>query len=461
MTFPPDFHWGVATSAYQVEGARTEAGRGPTDWDEFVSRPGTINRGDTADIASDHYHRFKEDFDLLSDLGVDTYRFSISWTRILPEGVGTINKEGLAFYNELINDLVQRGITPFITLNHMELPLPLAQKGGWLNRATIDAFVHYASVVHEAFQDRVRLWSTLNEVSLTTWAGYGMEVFPPALNDKRLVLPAMHHQMVAHARTVAKLRKNQPDGTFGIVGSYWPVWTTQPGQEHQAAADKLDLLFNKSCVDVLVDGVYPPELLEWHKRTGGEEFMHEGDLDGAAGSIDFFGLNYYTPMYVSAAGEGEPDGGPGMPSGLGVRQEEPTDKAKTAFGWPIVPEGLSAVLRTFHERYHIPVWITENGGAFDDYVAPNGVVNDQDRIDYFEGHLRAISEAISEGVNIPGYIAWSLVDNFEWAEGYSKRFGLVYVDYSTQKRTPKNSFNWYREYIAKDRQASALDPLLA
>lgn len=449
MSFPTEFHWGVATSAYQVEGATAEGGRGRTDWDEFIDRPGTINRGDTAEIAADHYHRYAEDFDLLTELGVDTYRLSISWTRILPDGTGAVNQEGLQFYSTLIDELLARGITPFITLAHMELPLPLAENGGWLNRATADAFIEYATVVHEAFKDRVHHWTTLNEVSLTTWAGYGMTVFPPALDDKRLVLPAIHNQMIAHSHAVAKLRAAQPDGTFGIVGSYWPIWTLEEGADHQAAADKIDLLYNRSCVDVLVTGAYPAELLAWHEEIGGEDFIQEGDLVHAAGSMDFFGLNYYNPMYVAADPAGR--GGPGMPTGIGIRQTEPDDVPRSAFGWPIVPEGFREVLNTIHDRYGIPVWITENGGAFDDYTAPGGAINDEDRISYLDTHLTAIEGAIEDGVTVLGYFAWSLIDNFEWAQGYSKRFGLVYVDFATQQRTPKASFGWYRSKVAAAR----------
>jgi beta-glucosidase len=446
MSFSPDFRWGIATSAYQVEGATTEGGRGPTDWDDFALRPGSIRGGDTADIAADHYHRSEEDFDLLADLGVDTYRLSIAWTRIMPAGIGSVNQEGLNFYSRLIDSLVERGITPFVTLNHMELPLPLSQQGGWTNRQTIDAFVEYATVVHEALFDRVRHWSTLNEVSLATWAGYGTKVFPPALNDTRLVLPAIHHQMVAHARTVARLRRVQPDGNFGIVGSYFPMWPLEDGDEHVAAANTADLLCNRSCVDVLVDGAYPTELLEWHASIGGADFIEPGDLDDAAGSLDFYGLNYYCPSYIVAAAEG--DSGPMLPAGLGFRQADPKGLPMTSFGWPIVPEGLRSNLLTLQERYALPIWITENGGAFEDAISPNGEVDDRDRIDYLRSHLEVLSATIDEGVDVQGYIAWSLVDNFEWAEGYSMRFGLAHVDFATQKRTPKASFAWYRDHIA-------------
>ena len=269
MTFPAGFRWGVATSAYQIEGATAEGGRGPSDWDEFASRPGVINRGDTADIAADHYHRYIQDVDLMSELGVNTYRFSISWTRIIPNGTGPANPEGIAFYSRLVNELLRRNITPLITINHMEVPLTLARQGGWLNRDTIDRYVDFATVIHETLRDRVSLWTTMNEVALMTWWGHGTPWFPPALDDKASVMPAIHHQMVAHGRALTRLRQAQPGGVFGIVGSQSPVAAAAPGQEHTDAARLLDLMFNRSCLDVLVNGAYPAELLDWHQRAGG------------------------------------------------------------------------------------------------------------------------------------------------------------------------------------------------
>ncbi|MFJ6538392.1 GH1 family beta-glucosidase [Paenarthrobacter sp. NPDC091711] len=452
MTFPSTFRWGTATSAYQIEGATAEDGRGPTDWDSFASQPGTIHRGDTADIAVDHYHRFAEDFDLLSELNVDTYRLSISWTRVIPDGIGDVNEAGLAYYSRLIDALKSRGITPMVTLNHMELPLPLAERGGWLNRDTIDAYVRYVRVVHARLQDRVSLWSTMNEVGLTAWFGVGTSYFPPALNDQLLVLPAIHNQMVAHGRAITLMRASQPDGEFGIVGSYWPFQPFAPGAENEKAVGHLDLVINRSCMDVLVHGEYPAELIEWHNGIGGKPFIQDGDLHDAAAQLDYYGLNYYAPLYVVADQNGP--GGPGVPPGLGVRQEIPSEYATTAFGWPIVPDGLLPVLKLFRDRYKLPVYITENGGAFHDYIAPNGVINDGERIDYISRHLDVVAEAIDEGVEVRGYMAWSLLDNFEWAEGFSKRFGLVYVDYSTQKRTPKQSFRWYAERIRQAREAA-------
>jgi beta-glucosidase len=453
MTFPAGFRWGVATSAYQIEGATAEGGREPSDWDEFASRPGVINRGDTADIAADHYHRYIQDLDLMSELGVDTYRFSISWTRVIPDGSGPVNPEGIGFYSRLVDELLKRSITPLVTINHMELPLTLARQGGWLNRDTIDRYADFATVIHDALRNRVSLWSTLNEVALMTWWGHGTPWFPPALDDKASVMPAIHHQMVAHGRAVTRLRQAQPDGVFGIVGSQSPVAAAASGQDHADAARLLDLMFNRSCLDVLVDGAYPAELLDWHQRIGGQPFIHDGDLEDAAAQLDYYGLNYYAPLQVLADPAGP--GGEAVPPGIGLRQVVPPEAPKTAFNWVIDAGALLPVLRQFRDRYQLPVYITENGGAFDDYVAPTGRINDTDRIDYLSNHLNVIATAISEGADVRGYMAWSLLDNFEWAAGYSKRFGLAYVDYGTQRRIPKESFHWYRAFIEQSRAQAA------
>ncbi len=457
MRFPDTFRWGVATSAYQVEGATTEDGRGPSNWDVFARLAGTINRGDTADIAADHYHRLDEDLDLMARLGIDTYRFSMSWTRVHPAGTGPANPRGLAFYDRLLDGLLDRGIAPFVTINHMEVPAALEERGGWLDRSTIDAFVDYAGTVHDAFRDRVDLWTTMNEIAVTTWWGNGSPWFPPALNDKRLVLPAIHHQLVAHGRAVRLMRQAQPRAQFGIVGSYWPVSAAEPGPEHEDAARLLDLLINRSAIDALVDGTYPAELLSWHQDVGGQPFIHDGDLADLSAPLDYFGLNYYAPFGVVADESGP--GGEVVPPGLGIRQADRADAPRTSFDWVIDPDALLPVLRAFRDRYGLPVYITENGGAFDDYVAPDGRVNDLDRIDYLRRHLSVLEQAIDEGVDVRGYMAWSLLDNFEWASGYSKRFGLAYVDYGTQRRIPKESFHWYQQLIAAHRDATS--PLVA
>jgi len=459
VNFPEHFLWGTATSAYQVEGATCTDGRGSSNWDEFAGKPGTIYRGDNAEVAADHYHCLDEDLDMMSRLGVTAYRFSVSWTRIHPDGKGPANPLGLAFYDRLVDGLLARGITPMLTINHMELPLALEQAGGWLNRDTIDRFVEYARTLHTHLHDRVQLWSTMNEIALTTWWGFGTDLFPPALGDKTKVLPAIHNQLVAHGRAIRLMRQVQPEGQFGIVGSYWPVTAALEGAEHETAARLLDLLINRSCIDVLVDGEYPPELMDWHTSSGGLPFVEGDDLDDIAAPLDYLGLNYYGPIQVVAEEAGS--GGSVTPRGIGIRQADPADRPKTSFGWIIDPEPLLNLLRQFRDRYRLPVYITENGAAFDDYVARDGRVNDLERIDYFCGHLDAVARALDEGIDVRGYMAWSLLDNFEWAAGYSKRFGLTYVDYGSQRRIPKESFHWYRRYIAKARSAAPEVELLS
>lgn len=444
--FPADFRWGVATSAYQVEGATDTDGRGPTDWDEFISVPDNINRGDTAQIAADHYHRYATDLDLARGLGVDAYRMSISWTRIRPDGSGPINPLGLAFYDRLIDAALERGLEPFVTINHMELPLPLARAGGWLHRDTIDRYLDLATAVHERLSDRVRQWMTMNEVPVTTWWGQGTTWFPPGNGAPALVLPALHHQLVAHGRAVTHIRSEQPDATVGIVGSYWPVRPASEAPQDVEAAGLLDLLINRSGLDVLVDGAWNTRLLDWHRSVGGADFVQPGDLDVIATPIDAYGLNYYDPLWVAA--DPEAPGGAVVPPGIGMRQADPADAPRTAFDWVIDPTGLPDVLTQFRDRYQLPVFITENGIAVDDYVDPDGRIKDVERIDYVRAHLDTIADAIENGVDVRGYFAWSLLDNFEWASGYSKRFGLVFVDYRTQERIPKASYRRYADLLA-------------
>ena len=446
--FPAGFRLGVATSAYQIEGATEEDGRGPSDWDAFAATPGAIYRGDTARIAADHYHRYEDDLDLMQELGVDAYRLSLSWTRVYPDG-STRNEAGLDFYDRLIDAALSRGIEPFVTINHMEVPLELAKDGGWLNRSTIDRYVEYADTVHGRLADRVSQWMTMNEVPVTTWWGHGTSWFPPAHGDARLVLPAIHNQMVAHGRAVRLLRERQPAGTFGIVGSYWPVRPASDSFEDAADAHLLDLLINRSGLDVLVNGAWSRELTEWHASIGGKPFVEDGDLIDVAQPLDAYGVNYYAPVWVA-----HDDSGPGgavIPPGIGMRQADPVELPRTAFNWVIDPAGLTEVLRLFRDRYRLPVYITENGCAVDDYVDPEGRVNDVERIEYVSAHLDAIAVAIAEGVQVRGYFLWSMLDNFEWASGYSKRFGLTFVDYATQRRIPKASSAWYSALIDRER----------
>lgn len=445
MSFPDHFLWGTATSAYQIEGATKEGGRGPSNWDVFAARPGNILNGDTADIAADHYHRVEEDLDLMARLGVSAYRFSLSWTRLHPEGRRPLNPEGAAFYDRLVDGLLERGIKPLVTINHMEIPESLDARGGWLERDTIERFTEYAVDAHRFLKDRVDCWATMNEVAVTTWWGHATRMFPPALGDQRLVMPAIHHQLVAHGRAVHEMRRVQPTGEFGMVGSYWPTRASRDGEAHRQAAETLDLLFNRSCLDVLVDGAYPQALLDWHTGIGGQPFIEKGDLKDISAPLDYFGLNYYAPLHVCHDPTGP--GGTVVPEGIDIAQEDPPEAPRTAFDWVIDADAMLPILRLFRDRYRLPVLITENGAAFDDVIATDGRVHDTARIHYLRQHLTIIEQAIAEGIDIRGYMAWSLLDNFEWAAGYSKRFGLTYIDYASQQRLAKESFHWYASVI--------------
>ena len=446
---PAGFLWGAATAAYQIEGAVAVGGRGLSNWDEFSRRPNKIYRGDTGDIAADHYHHLQVDLDLMAELGIRAYRFSISWSRIMPDASGTPNPAGLAFYKRLIQGLISRGIKPMPTIVHMELPLWLEQRGGWMARETVEKFVDYAMVLHEAFADRVRHWCTLNEAVWVSWLGYGADVMPPGANQPRHVLPAMHHQLLAHGLAARAMRAADGDrkNAYGIVGSWWPARAATARDADVSAAAFVDDAMNRITTEPLFKGRYPPRLLEWHEGIKGRPFIEHGDLEAIQHSSDFYGLNYYAPIQV----EHDPTGGSGttMPPGLGARQVDPPNAKRTAMGWVIEADGLYSVLHTLQRDYQIPIYITENGAAVDDYVSPEREVNDFERIDYLRKHIAVIEQAIQEGVDVRGYMLWSLMDNFEWTFGYSKRFGLVYIDYGSQIRTPKKSFHWYKDLIAR------------
>ncbi|WP_052668743.1 GH1 family beta-glucosidase [Nitriliruptor alkaliphilus] len=453
MAFPEDFLWGAATSAYQVEGATTIDGRGPSNWDVFAAQPGRIHAGETADTAADHYHRVDEDLELMAGLGLRAYRFSLSWTRIHPQGDGVVNPSGIGFYDRLIDGLLERSIVPLVTINHMELPQALERDGGWLERETVDRFVAFAVAVHDAFGDRVRHWMTLNEVPVTTWSGYGSTSFPPGLGDPSRVLPAVHHQLLAHGRAVREMRRRRPENAYGIVASYWPVTPASRSDADLHAAELLDAAYNRIGLDPLVHGRYPAPLLDWHHQRGGASFLEPGDVEDLTCPIDFFGLNYYGPIHAAAGDPGS--GGPFVPSGLGIDQLAPDGYQYTASNWAIDARPLLDVLRTLRDEYELPVVITENGAAFDDQIAADGHVHDHRRISYLRDHLCVVQQAIAEGVDVRGYMVWSLIDNFEWASGYAKRFGLVRVDPDNQDRTPKASYGWYRHVIATNGRALA------
>jgi beta-glucosidase len=465
--FPDGFTWGVATSAYQIEGAVAEDGRGDSVWDTFCRRPGVIRDGATGDVAADHYHRWPEDVALMSDLGISAYRFSVAWPRVQPTGSGPPNKAGLDFYDRLTDELLAREIAPVPTLFHWDLPQPLEDAGGWLARDTAYRFADYAGLVANRLADRIPLWITLNEPFIVMAFGYALGLHAPGQALTLGALPAAHHQLLGHGVAVAALRAAGAR-QVAITNNCSPVWPASRSEADLAAADAYDTLHNRLFNDPLLLGVYP-DLTAFGVGDEGLDCVRPGDLDLISAPLDALGINYYAPTRVSAlAGSpasgspapGSPASGspaPGSPppgSGLPFQLEPIPGYPVTAFGWPVIPAGLTEILRLFQDRYAEwlpPVYITENGCSAADEPDADGVIDDQPRIRFLDGHIRAVADAITAGVDVRGYLTWSLIDNFEWSEGYRQRFGLVYVDFATQLRTPKASFAWYRDLIASQR----------
>ena len=439
--FPAGFAWGAATAAYQIEGAVAEDGRGPSVWDTFSHRAGAVRHGDTGDVAADHYHRWPEDIELMSALGIAAYRFSIAWPRVQPGGQGPANERGLDFYERLTDALLARGITPIPTLFHWDLPQPLEDEGGWLSRDTAYRFADYAQLAAERLADRIPLWITLNEPFVVMSMGYGLGTHAPGRTLLLGALPAAHHQLLGHGLATAALR-SAGARQVAITNNYAPAWPASDSPADVAAAAAYDTLQNRLFTDPVLLGAYPD--LSAFGLGADPDYVRAGDLGLISGRIDVLGVNYYAPARLSA-----------LPDGPLPFQREPIPGYPvTAFGWPIVPAALRELLLGLRERYGQalpPVYITENGCSTEDVVAPDGTVDDQPRIRYLDGHLRALHEAITAGVDVRGYLTWSLIDNFEWAEGYSQRFGIVHVNFATQQRTPKASFSWYRDLIAAQR----------
>ncbi|HOG46796.1 MAG TPA: GH1 family beta-glucosidase [Anaerolineae bacterium] len=434
-TFPEGFVWGTATSAYQIEGAVREGGRGVSIWDRFSHTPGKTENGDTGDVASDHYHRWRQDVGLMKELGLNAYRFSIAWPRIIPDGSGAANQAGLDFYDRLVDALLAAGIEPFPTLYHWDLPEALYDKGGWLNRDAAGWFADYAAVVSSRLGDRVRRWITHNEPFVAAFEGYALGSHAPGLNDPKAALQVAHHLLLSHGRAVPILRQNSEAGAQ--VGIALNLSWVDPASERQAdveAAQRFDGLLNRLFLDPLFRGAYPADMLAYAGPLAPE--VEPEDLLQIATPIDFLGVNYYSRAVVAD----DPQGGP-----LGARQIVPPYAELTEMGWEVYPEGLRQLLVRLHQEYHpAALYITENGCAAADRLQ-DGRVHDPQRIAYLSAHLAAAHQAIAEGVPLRGYLVWSLLDNFEWAYGYTKRFGLVYVDYATQARVVKDSGAWFRQ----------------
>ena len=437
--FPSDFVWGAAASAYQIEGAVREDGRGESIWDRFCAVPGRVRGGESGEIACDFYHRYPDDIALMRDLGLDAFRFSVAWPRIIPDGRGRVNPRGLDFYDRLVEALLAAGIRPFLNLFHWDLPQPLQDAGGWTSRATAEAFAEYAGVVAERLGDRVRDWITHNEPYCTSWLGYGAGLHAPGLRDRRAALAAAHHALLSHGWAVEVLRREAPGAAIGTVVDCWPAHPAAGRPEDLAAAYLADGIRNRWFFDPLLRGAYPADVLEHFGPDA--PAVRDGDLQAIATPLDFLGVNNYSRTLVRAgSGTGEP-----------VEVRAPIG-AMTDMGWEVYPDGLHEVLLRLHEDYDAgPLYVTENGAAFADVVTHDGRVHDLERIAYLGDYVEAVERALDAGVDVRGYFVWSLLDNFEWALGYAKRFGLVYVDYPSQARIPKNSFYWYRDLVARHR----------
>jgi beta-glucosidase len=454
--FPEGFLWGTATAAYQVEGAVTEGGRGVSIWDTFSHAPGRTFNGDNGDIACQHYKYVEDDLDLMERLGLRAYRFSIAWPRLQPDGKGPANQAGLDFYRRLAAGVRQRGMVPVATLYHWDLPQALEDVGGWTVRDTTDRFAEYTQIAVDALGDEVGMWITLNEPWCSAWLGYGIGVHAPGRTEPAMAVRATHHLLLAHARGTEVLRRS----TKAPVGITLNLGGRIPASDHEldvAAARREDGLFNRLYLDPLFRGQYPEDVVELAADRGAPfDVVEAGDLAAISQPLDFLGINYYNTDVVAAparlreareAGFAVPPGG--HPSSLGSVTVGRPALERTAANWEVDPAGLTDMLVRVRDEYtQIPLYVTENGSAEHDYVGPDGVVHDAARVRYLDQHIRAAKNAIDQGVDLRGYFVWSLMDNFEWAKGYSLRFGLVWIDYPTGKRTAKDSYGWYRNVIA-------------
>jgi beta-glucosidase len=469
--FPGGFLWGVATAAYQIEGAVGEDGRGESIWDTFCRQPGVIKDGHTGDVACDHYYRWADDVALMANLGITAYRFSIAWPRVQPGGKGAANTAGLDFYDRLTDALLDAGITPVPTLYHWDLPQRLEDEGGWLSREVAYRFADYASLAAGRLADRIGLWITLNEPFVVTAFGYALGIHAPGKALLTGALPTAHHQLLGHGLANSALRAAGAREVM-LTNNYSPAWPATDSPADIAAAKAYDTLQNRLFTDPVLLGAYP-DLGAFGIGPAGPDWVADGDLAAIGALIDGLGVNYYMPTRLSALPE-RPRGGSSdarapasteRPRGGSFDARAPASTEPplpfqlepipgypvTAFGWPVVPAGLTEMLTSLRDRYGDalpPVYITENGCSQEDTVGPDGSVDDQDRIGYLDGHINAVHDAITGGVDVRGYFEWTFTDNFEWSEGFSQRFGVVYTDFTTQRRIPKASFTWYRDLIA-------------
>ncbi len=456
-TFPPDFTWGSATAAYQIEGAAQEGGRGPSIWDTFSHTAGKVDGGDTGDVACDHYHRWREDVDHLSELGLGAYRLSISWPRVQPGGTGPLNPEGVGFYRDLLAELHRAGISPVVTLYHWDLPQELEDAGGWANRDTAVRFAEYAGLMARALGDAVAVWTTLNEPWCSAYLGYASGVHAPGRTDPAAALAAVHHLNLAHGLAVTAIRAQLPGAKVSITLNLHVVRPQDPASAaDRDAVRQVDAVGNRAFLEPLLEGRYPEDLVADTAAISDWAFVREGDLALIQQPLDVLGVNYYATTLVRRfAGSGERVLADSHASTthspwVGCADVEflPQTGPTTAMGWNIDPDGLVELLTSLAAAYpDVPMMVTENGAAFDDVVSGDGRVHDRERVEYLHDHVHAVARARELGADVRGYFAWSLMDNFEWSYGFSKRFGLVRVDYDTLERCWKDSAFWYRALV--------------
>jgi beta-glucosidase len=444
-TFPSDFIWGAATASYQIEGAAFEDGRGESVWDRFSATPGKVRGGDSGAVACDFYHRYRDDIRLMRELGLDAFRFSIAWPRIIPDGRGAVNAAGLDFYDRLVDELLANDIEPFATLFHWDTPQPLEDAGGWPVRATAEAFVEYAEAVVGRLGDRVRHWMTHNEPWVHAWIGHAWGEHAPGRTSESDAVAAAHHLLLSHGWATEAIRRAAPDAQVGIVLNLAHAYPASDSPEDEAAAWRVDGEGNRWFLDPIFRGSYPADLLDRNELLA--PVVQDGDLETIAAPIDFLGVNNYFRFVVGA--------GPNGPQFVANPEAQHTD-----MGWEVHPDGLYKLLVRVANDYAPPaIYVTENGAAFGDVRVHDGAVHDPERTAYLETYIDAVGRAAAEGAPVKGYFVWSFLDNFEWGHGYSKRFGIVYIDYPTLERVPKDSFYWYRDLIAANRGAPKPSPV--
>jgi beta-glucosidase len=434
-----EFVWGVSTSSYQIEGAVREDGRGASIWDTYCGQIGRIANGETGDVACDHYHRYAEDIALMRDLGVAAYRFSVAWPRLLPHGRGAVNAAGLAFYDRLIDALLAAKVEPWLCLYHWDLPQALDDVGGWTSRDCAGWFTDYAALVARHYGDRVKRFATFNEPSVFTLFGFALGGQAPGIADAVLLRKAIHHVNLAHGGAVDVLRALVPAATLGAVHNWQPIWPARDRDDDRTAAELFSTYWNRMFADPQQLACYPALA-----AAAMDPWVQPGDLARIARPVDWFGLNHYSPIYARA----DPAAVLGFTFG-----DAPPELKRTGIGWPIHPDAFRDTLVEVHKRYRLPIYVLENGFGAREELDSTGQVHDQARIEYLAAYTAALRAAITAGADVRGYFIWSLLDNFEWASGYGPRFGLVYVDYPTQRRIPKDSFAWYRSVVRGQKES--------